>query len=75
MVQGGVLRSALRVELRATGAMFVEDRDFHRIGVITPLGRGYSFRGNETDPLGQGPLDELLPEFFGEGIYRAAPLH
>ena len=57
-----------------TGSMFVEDRDFHRIGFITQYGRAYSFRGTNADELGQAPLLELLPLFYGEGTYRAEPL-
>lgn len=57
------------------GSYFVEDRAFKRIGVITPDGKAFSYRGTQLDPVDQRPVAELLPRFFGKPDARAVPLH
>ena len=56
------------------GTMFVENANFERIGFITHLGRGYRYEGADSEAIGQGTLDRLLPAYFGEqGTFEVAP--
>lgn len=57
------------------GTMFVENSKFERVGFITSLGRAYRFRGADSEEVGQGTLEELLPTYFGEkGELEVTPL-
>jgi len=58
------------------GTMFVENNRFERIGFITYLGQGYRYHGADSQSVGQGPLERLLPSYFGEqGTLEVTPLH
>lgn len=56
------------------GATFVEDDEFQRLGFITSTGRAYAFRGAESDEIGQGSLDQVLPLYFGASGLTWAPI-
>lgn len=58
-----------------TGTLIVEDRDFQRIGFITPLGRAYRFTRTDPEDLGQGSLVALLPRYFEQPGLTATPIH
>ncbi len=60
-----------------TGTVLVENREFERIGFITPLGHAWRF--SRTDPdnpedLGQGNIDSLLPRYFEKPGLSASPI-
>lgn len=54
-----------------TGTVLVQDREFHLIGFMAPNGRSYRFRGTATDEIGQGTVDQMLPEYFPTAIGHA----
>lgn len=56
------------------GSLLVQDRDFRHVGFITVAGRAYSYRGTEADEIGQGPLELVLPLYFGEKNLSWKPL-
>jgi hypothetical protein len=55
------------------GTVFVEDRQFARLGFITPHGAGYRYEGTMSEPVGQGTVEYLLPRFFEGTGFALAP--
>lgn len=56
------------------GTVLVENASFELIGVITAHGRATRFVGDKAESLGQGTIDELLPQFFGQKGLSHAPI-
>lgn len=57
-----------------TGTVFLEDREFNRVGFLTSLGRGYRYLGGKTEEVGQGTIEYLLPHFFDGTAFQVAAI-